>query len=258
LEENPDLAEETRAQIQQKIDELSKESEEIEQSSAADLSSEDVSHIKSGLSIGGSADEISDSAKAFKELGLFKEALSEYKKLFGTDQPLENFYADFLDCLFGLFTPSQVAGEIDKIASEADVDDRTKAAMKYELGQALEQRDYKELAVECYKSVQNIDPVYPRIKEKIEAVEPGRRFESRYDYLLRNEIVTTDQLQKALALSKKTRKSVEHVLMEQFKVSKDQIGKSLSAYYNCPFKAYNPNMEVPYELLTNLKKPFLL
>ncbi|MFW5975314.1 MAG: ATPase, T2SS/T4P/T4SS family [Desulfosalsimonas sp.] len=258
LEENHDLAEETRAQIQQKIDELSKESEEIEQSSAADLSSEDVSHIKSGLSIGGSADEISDSAKAFKELGLFKEALSEYKKLFGTDQPLENFYADVLDCLFGLFTPSQVAGEIDKIASEADVDDRTKAAMKYELGQALEQRDYKELAVECYKSVQNIDPVYPRIKEKIEAVEPGRRFESRYDYLLRNEIVTTDQLQKALALSKKTRKSVEHVLMEQFKVSKDQIGKSLSAYYNCPFKAYNPNMEVPYELLTNLKKPFLL
>ncbi|MFP4158272.1 MAG: ATPase, T2SS/T4P/T4SS family [Desulfobacterales bacterium] len=258
LEENHDLAEETRAQIQQKIDELSKESEEIEQSSAADLSSEDVSHIKSGLSIGGSADEIADSAKAFKELGLFKEALSEYKKLFGTDQPLENFYADVLDCLFGLFTPSQVAGEIDKIASEADVDDRTKAAMKYELGQALEQRDYKELAVECYKSVQNIDPVYPRIKEKIEAVEPGRRFESRYDYLLRNEIVTTGQLQKALALSKKTRKSVEHVLMEQFKVSKDQIGKSLSAYYNCPFKAYNPNMEVPYELLTNLKKPFLL
>lgn len=258
LEENPDLAEETRAEIRQKIDELSKESEEIEQSSAADLSSEDVSHIKSGLSIGGSADEISDSAKAFKELGLFKEALAEYQKLFGTDQPLENFYADVLECLFGLFPPSQVVDEIDKIASEANVEDKTKAAMKYELGQALEQRDYKELAVECYKSVQNIDPVYPRIKEKIEAVAPGRRFESRYDYLLRNEIVTTDQLQKALALSKKTRKSVEHVLMEQFKVSKDQIGKSLSAYYNCPFKAYNPNMEVPYELLTNLKKPFLL
>ncbi|MFW6080366.1 MAG: GspE/PulE family protein [Desulfosalsimonas sp.] len=258
LEEYPDLVEETREEIQQKIEELSKELEEEEQPSAADLSSEDVSHIKSGLSIGGSDEEIRDSAMAFKELGLFKEALSEYKKLFGTDYPLENFYADVLDCLFGLFPPSGVIEEIDKTISEGEIDEKTKASMKYHLGQALEQRDYKELAVECYKSVQNIDPVYPKIKEKIEAVEPGRRFESRYDYLLRNDIVTTDQLQKALALSKKTRKSVEHVLMEQFRVSKDQIGKSLSAYYNCPFKAYHSNMEVPYELLANLKKPFLL
>ncbi|MCF8093769.1 MAG: Flp pilus assembly complex ATPase component TadA [Desulfobacteraceae bacterium] len=259
LEGFSDLAEENRTKIREKIDTLGKELEEVEQAAAAaELSSEDVTHIKSGLSIGGSAPEICDSAMAFKELGLFKEALAEYKKLFGIDYALENFYAEVLECLFGVFAPSRVIEEIDKIASEKKVDDKTKAAMKYELGQALEQRDYKELAIECYKSVQSIDPVYPKIKEKIEAVEPGHRFESRYDYLLRNNIVTTDQLQKALSQSKKTKKSVEQVLMDQFKVPKDQIGKSLSAYYNCPFKAYNPSMEVPYELLKNLKKPFLL
>ncbi|MDA8404904.1 MAG: GspE/PulE family protein, partial [Desulfobacteraceae bacterium] len=65
-------------------------------------------------------------------------------------------------------------------------------------------------------------------------------------------------LQKALGLSKKMKKSVELVLMEQFKTSKDDIGKSLSAYYNCPFKVFDPKMQVPYELISNLKKPFLL
>ncbi|MFP4573123.1 MAG: GspE/PulE family protein [Desulfobacterales bacterium] len=258
LEGYSDLDKKTRTEIQEKINALNKELEEVEQTAAAGLSSEDVSHIKSGLSIGGSMPEIRDSAMAFKELGLYKEAVAEYKKLVGTDYALENYYTDMLDSLFALYAPSRVLEEIDKIASEKEADDKTKAAMKYELGQALEQRDYKEFAIQCYKSVQNIDPVYPKIKEKIEAVEPGQRFESRYDYLLRNNIVTTDQLRRALSQSKKTRKSVEHVLMEQFKVSKDQIGKSLSAYYNCPFKTYNPNMEAPYELLTNLKKPFLL
>ncbi|MFW5930187.1 MAG: ATPase, T2SS/T4P/T4SS family [Desulfosalsimonas sp.] len=259
LEGFSDLDEETSAKLRERIDALSQELEEVEeQPAAAELSSEDVSHIKSGLSIGGSAPEIRDSAMAFKELGLYKEALEEYKRLLDTDYALENFYLDMLDCFFSIYAPSRVAEEIDRIASEKEVDDEKKAEMKYELGQALEQRDYKELAIECYKSVQKIDPVYPKIKEKIEAAEPGQRFESRYDYLLRNNIVTTDQLRRALDQSKRTKKSVEYVLMEQFKVPKDQIGKSLSAYYNCPYKTYNPNMEVPYELLTNLKKPFLL
>ncbi|MFP3980968.1 MAG: ATPase, T2SS/T4P/T4SS family [Desulfobacterales bacterium] len=254
-----DLTDETRANIEEKINNLSQEIEEVEQGvPGQELSKEDVSHIKSGLSIGESAPEICDSAQAFKELGLYKEALSEYKKLFGTDYPAKNFYPEVLECLFSLFPPSQMGQEIDKICSENNIDEKTRASMKYELGQALEQRDYKELAVECYKSVQKIDPVYPKIKEKIEAVEPGQRYESRYDYLLRNEIVTTDQLQKALAQSKKSKKSVEQVLMDQFKISKDEIGKSLSAYYNCPYKTYDPKMEVPHELLSNLKKPFLL
>ncbi|MBS3809402.1 MAG: Flp pilus assembly complex ATPase component TadA, partial [Desulfobacterales bacterium] len=253
-----DLSGENRTAIEEKIDKLSRELEDVEQGTPRQLSQQDVSHIKSGLSIGGSAPEISDSAKAFKELGLYKEALAEYKKLFDTDYPVDNFYSDVLDCLFALFPPSQVIEEIDEIASGKKIDDKTLASMKYELGLALENMDYKELAVECYKSVQNIDPVYPKIKEKIEAVEPGRRYESRYDYLLRNNIVTTDQLQKALAMSKKMKKSVEQVLMDQFKVPKEEIGNSLSAYYNCPFKTYDSKMEVPYELLTNLKKPFLL
>ena len=59
-------------------------------------------------------------------------------------------------------------------------------------------------------------------------------------------------------MSKKMKKSVEAVLMEQFKTPKADIGKSLSAYYGCPFKKFDPKMEVPYELISNLKKPFLI
>lgn len=254
----PDLADETRAAVEEKINALSQEIDGLEGDGAPALSGEDVSHIKSGLSIGGSAPEIFDSASAFKELGLYKEALGEYRKLFGTDYPVEEFYGEVIECLFALFPPSRVVEEVEAIATENSLDDKSRAKLKYELGLALEQRDYKELAIQSYRSVQHIDPVYPKIKEKLEAVAPGERYESRYDYLLRNQIVTTEQLQKSLAISKKLKKSVEQVLMDQFKVPKEKIGKSLSAYYNCPFKTFEPNMEVPYELLANLKKPFLL
>lgn len=253
-----DLSEEARAGIQSKIDSLSQEAEDLEHEVAKELSTEDVSHIKSGLSIGESAPEVYDSATAFKELGLYNEALKEYNKLFAAEYPLDKFCPDFLESIIALYPPSEVIQKIDAIASEHRLDEKVKARLKYELGLAFEQRDYKELAVECFKSVQSIDPVYPKIKEKLASADPAKRYESRYDYLLRNDIVTTDQLQKALASSKKLKKSVEQVLMEQFKISKEDIGKSLSAFYHCPFKAFDQKMEVPYELLANLKKPFLL
>ncbi|HMA85814.1 MAG TPA: type II/IV secretion system protein [Desulfosalsimonadaceae bacterium] len=258
LSELPTADADRRSEIQNKIDELKQEVDEEDDDPGYELSSEEVTHIKSGLSIGESGPEISDSATAFKELGLYKEAVSEYQKLFQTDFALDEFLQDFLDCLLSAYPPGEAFEEVERLVKESQVEQKTEAAIKFGLGHELDQRDYKELATKCYESVKNIDPVYPKLKERLESVQPERRFESRYDYLLKNEIVSTAQLQKALPLAKKMKKSVEHILMDQFKVSKENIGKSLSAYYNCPFRTFDPKMEVPYELISNLKKPFLL
>ncbi|MBW2239903.1 MAG: Flp pilus assembly complex ATPase component TadA, partial [Deltaproteobacteria bacterium] len=46
--------------------------------------------------------------------------------------------------------------------------------------------------------------------------------------------------------------------MEQNRIKKETVGKSLSLFYKCPFVAFNPDMSVPFELLTKLKKSFLI
>jgi len=258
LSELPEDDKDRRSDIQNKIDELKQEVEEDDEDAGYELSSEEVTHIKSGLSIGESGPEIFDSATAFKELGLYKEAVSEYQKLFQTDFPLDDFLQDLLDCLLAVYPPGEAYEEVERIVKENQVEQKTEAAIKFGLAHELDQRDYKELATKGYEAVKKIDPVYPKLKERLESVQPERRFESRYDFLLKNEMVSTAQLQKALPLAKKMKKSVEHILMDQFRVSKENIGKSLSAYYNCPFRTFDPKMEVPYELISNLKKPFLL
>jgi type II secretory ATPase GspE/PulE/Tfp pilus assembly ATPase PilB-like protein len=247
-----------RVKIESKIKALGQEMAEIEQELAKDLSSEAVTHIKTGLSIGESAAETCDSASAFKELGLYKEALDEYQRLFGMDLPVDDFLADFMECLFLAYSPEKATERVNQILMDYKVGKKVEAAVRYQLGTALELRDLPEFALSSFEIVQKIDPTYPKIHEKIKLIGPGIRYESRYDYLLKNNIVTTDQLQKALALTKKGKKSFEHVLMTQYKIPKEEIGKSLSAYYNCPFKTFVPNMGIPFELLGNLKKPFLL
>jgi type II secretory ATPase GspE/PulE/Tfp pilus assembly ATPase PilB-like protein len=48
------------------------------------------------------------------------------------------------------------------------------------------------------------------------------------------------------------------VLMETHKIKKEAIGKSFSLFYGCKFRPFDPSIPAPVELLSNLKKAFLL
>ncbi|MDY7038742.1 MAG: GspE/PulE family protein, partial [Thermodesulfobacteriota bacterium] len=63
--------------------------------------------------------------------------------------------------------------------------------------------------------------------------------------------------EQAMSNARKTKKTVESVLMSDFQVSKDDIGKSLSEFYKTEFIPYNDKMVIPGQLLKGLKVNFL-
>jgi len=80
---------------------------------------------------------------------------------------------------------------------------------------------------------------------------------TKFDYLLENHILTQKELDTAIGDARNAKESVESVLIKEFKITKQDIGKSLSKFYNVPFVEFNKNVPIPGELLTNLKVPFL-
>jgi type II secretory ATPase GspE/PulE/Tfp pilus assembly ATPase PilB-like protein len=52
-------------------------------------------------------------------------------------------------------------------------------------------------------------------------------------------------------------KSRSNLFIKEYKIAKQDIGKSLSKFYNVPFVEYNKTAPIPGDLLTNLKVPFL-
>ena len=80
---------------------------------------------------------------------------------------------------------------------------------------------------------------------------------NKFDYFVRNHILTQRELDKAVADARAGKASVETVLMSDFKISKKQIGKSLSQFYKVPFVEYDPDIPIPVRLLSNLKVPFM-
>ncbi|MBW1734275.1 MAG: GspE/PulE family protein [Deltaproteobacteria bacterium] len=80
---------------------------------------------------------------------------------------------------------------------------------------------------------------------------------TKFDFLISSSILTEADLSEAVSLARKAGKSVESVLMSDFHVSKESIGRSLSNHFRTRFVSYDPRMPIPAELLKNLNARFL-
>ncbi len=80
---------------------------------------------------------------------------------------------------------------------------------------------------------------------------------TKFDHLISSHIITHKDLERAMITARKTKKQVESVLMSDFNVSKEDVGKSLSEYYKTQFVPYDERMVIPGQLLKGLKMNFL-
>ncbi len=258
LSEVPPQEGDTFDTVKKRIGLLKREIAQSEDTGPKGVSEKEISMFKKTLSAQGDAPAILDSASAFKEMGLHGEAVAEYAKVFAEDYPVEKIVPDITESLLKLHSPSKAVEELDGMLKAQKLKDAKLAQIKFLMGQELEKRDHREYALDCYKAANKLNPKDVEIKKRMDSVATTFTSGSKYDYLLREKLASTDQLQKAFALSKKMNKSVEYVLIEQFNIKKEAIGKSFGLFFDCPFQAFDSNFPVPYELLTNLKKAFLL
>ena len=244
--------------IRKRINLLRKEISDQEKTQPPGVSKQELSKIKKTLASHGDVSAILDSASAFKEMGLNEEAVAEYVKLFKEDYPLEKSVPEVSDALLKLHSPAKAISELAAAIEPLKLEKAISARVHFLFGQEMEKRDHREQAHDIYESAAKINPNDPEIKKRLESISASFASGSKYDYLLRENMVTTDKLQQAFALSKKMNKSVEFVLIEHFRIKKEAIGKSFAFFYGCTYREFDPSTPVPVELLSNLKKAFLL
>ena len=129
---------------------------------------------------------------------------------------------------------------------------------KYLLGviQLINKKDGSHFSLEDQSSVMEIAKVlglaFFNNQKIIQKKKP-----TKFDQLITNNVIMDKDLEKAMADARKLKKSVESVLMSDFQVSKDDIGKSLSAFYKTRFIPFDDKMIIPGQLLKGLKVNFL-
>lgn len=120
--------------------------------------------------------------------------------------------------------------------------------------QLINKREGIKFTKEDERSVQEIAKVLG-----IAFYNQQRRLEkpTKFGYLILNNILTQEELDEATVLSRRRNIDIETILMSQYKVSKDVIGKSLSNFYNCGFFEFKDDIHIPPELTKGLSYEYL-
>jgi type II secretory ATPase GspE/PulE/Tfp pilus assembly ATPase PilB-like protein len=89
-------------------------------------------------------------------------------------------------------------------------------------------------------------------KEKLEF-----SYQTWFSYLIDKNIISHDEIKRAMVLSRKSDKGLETILMNYFNIEKKDIGTSLSQYYGCKFVQYNDKFFIPRELVRGINLEYL-
>jgi len=80
---------------------------------------------------------------------------------------------------------------------------------------------------------------------------------TKFDLLVSNSRITQNELDNAIAESRKGTNDLEGILIEKYKVPKSDIGKSLAQFFKCPYIEYSERTIVDDQLLKNLNIDYL-
>jgi type II secretory ATPase GspE/PulE/Tfp pilus assembly ATPase PilB-like protein len=80
---------------------------------------------------------------------------------------------------------------------------------------------------------------------------------TKFDYLVANNRITQAELDTAIADARKGQTDIETLLIEKYKVQREDLGKSLSQFYKCPHTEYSERTIIDPELLKPLNVDYL-
>jgi type II secretory ATPase GspE/PulE/Tfp pilus assembly ATPase PilB-like protein len=86
---------------------------------------------------------------------------------------------------------------------------------------------------------------------------PPKRYASKFEYLVEQQLISQQDLDAAIAEAKRAATHVDLILMQQYNVTKAQIGQSSSVFYRVPFIEFDDRVVVSPDLVRELKVEYL-
>ena len=80
---------------------------------------------------------------------------------------------------------------------------------------------------------------------------------TKYDLLVLEGVITSAQLDTAFGTARRRAADIEEVLVDEFHVKDETIGRILAKYHRVPYEPFDPDRPRPAELLGKLKRGFV-
>ncbi|MFP4657940.1 MAG: ATPase, T2SS/T4P/T4SS family [Desulfonatronovibrionaceae bacterium] len=203
------------------------------------------------------AEELYTEAMAFKELGFNNEAIEIYERLLLKEYKTYEVVYSLLSCHKATGNRERAIKFLTSLSKENKLSETGKDICRYFLSFLYDEIcDYSN-ALSLLNKINHKDE-FPDYHYRLRSLKSKSAGKTKFDYLLSQNLITQQKLQQALELSKKTGKSIEYILLNNLgAVTLDQLAKSLSMFYGCPYIDLTKPVEVQEDLYENLQFEYL-
>lgn len=80
---------------------------------------------------------------------------------------------------------------------------------------------------------------------------------TKYDYLVADAVMSAAEFELATRTARRKGIDIEDVLIDEFQVKTEALGKALSSFFGVPYEAYRADRIKPGELLKNLRREYV-
>ncbi|MFW6216790.1 MAG: ATPase, T2SS/T4P/T4SS family [Desulfohalobiaceae bacterium] len=192
--------------------------------------------------------ELWSRARKHYQGGELEKALELFLHLYSRGYRSYTLLEYIVACSEALQKWSQVVDVLGRSLMENEYQLQERAHLYHRLAQAHLQLSQTRQARECLWQVRRLQPDFPGLDAKLQELDRGRqKVKTRYDLLLERKILEKSQLDQALEQAKREKQDVDQILLEDYKVPKQELGRSLSAFYDVEFVPFDSKIEPPYQ-----------
>lgn len=188
-------------------------------------------------------------------IGLYADALDSFMRAFKAGLREFDLVQQILECLVAEEKYREQVEFLEAVLKDQSLDVKTRTKLLFRLGNVQAHLNDALKARQTYLEVRRLDPHFPLLQAKLEALEGLKvSFADRYAYLVQSGRLNSDDLDSLRARAEQTGGDLDELLLQESGIGLEELGQSLSAYYNVPFVSFDAARPSPRELLSAYEK----
>ena len=173
------------------------------------------------------------------DAGFHSEAIEELKTLLEAKYRPGIIRAKIGESYLRLDTPFEALEYLQEALEDTQLSKDERLDILYQTALTHEGTGAVPKAIEALEQIIRLDPAFRNAKQRLEGLSQTAQKYGRFYYLIRNQFLSEEQLNRTKKLAKQGKKSIESILLSQFDIDKTELGRSLSEYYRCPFVEFD-------------------
>ena len=205
------------------------------------LSSSDSSEFTepTAAPIGLEPEQRFDNCLGLIEAGFYSDAIDELQVLHDRGFRPGLVHAKIAQCEIANDDPQEGAKHLNHALNDKNLSQEERLDVLDQLATIQVTLGNMPEAIRALKSITDVQADFRNAEQRLKVIKEMLAKFERYYHLFKEKLITEEQFDQAKQLADQRHKALETILINDLEIEKQNIGESISEFFNCPFVEFN-------------------